>query len=240
MVIYPAIDLYEGKVVRLEKGCFEKLTVYSKEPAAVARQWCEAGAEWLHLVDLEGAKTGTLKNFPKVLEIRKAVSCSIQFGGGLRTIEEIENVLESGINRVVLGTKALDPEFCRQALGRFGKQIAVALDMREGRIQTQGWLEASDVSIEEALNSLNNFPIQTMIYTDIQKDGMLTGPNFNQLEKILQATRARVILSGGIGSLEDLQQCQKISNNNFDGVIIGKALYEKKFSLPDALLLSRS
>lgn len=239
MVIYPALDLYEGNVVRLEKGQFNKQTVYSKEPIGVARTWCEAGAEWLHIVDLEGAKTGVLKNFQAVLEIRKAVSCNIQFGGGLRTLEQIENALASGINRVVLGTKALDPEFCQKALSQFGAQIAVALDMREGKVQTQGWLAATSVSLEAALQGLNNFPIRTIIYTDIQKDGMLTGPNWSQLEKILEATLANVILSGGIASLEDLKQCTRISKKNFDGVIIGKALYEKRISLADALLLSK-
>lgn len=237
MFIYPALDLYEGKVVRLEKGEFHKQTVYSTDPVAVAKKWSEAGAEWLHIVDLEGAKTGVLKNFQTLTEIRQAVSCKIQFGGGLRTFDQIEKTLASGINRVVLGTKALDAKFREEVFNRFGLQIAIALDIRDGKVQTQGWLEGTNVSLEDALEFLNNFSIQTIIYTDIQKDGMLTGPNFIQLEKILESTAANVILSGGISRLEDLRQCRKISKTNFDGVIIGKALYEKKFSLAEALRL---
>ena len=237
MLIYPALDLYEGKVVRLEKGEFNKQTVYSLDPVAIARKWSDTGVQWLHIVDLEGAKTGILKNFAALTEIRRAVSCNIQFGGGLRTLDSIEKALASGINRVVLGTKALDAKFCEEVLSRFGRQIAIALDLRDGIVQTQGWLEATSVSLEDALQFLNNFSIQTIIYTDIQKDGMLTGPNLNQLEKILESTHANVILSGGISRLEDLQECQNISKKNFDGVIIGKALYEKKFTLEEALRL---
>lgn len=237
MRIYPAIDLYHGKVVRLTRGQFDQETVYSADPISIARQWKRQGATWLHMVDLEGAKTGELRNLDEALAIRKAVRCHLQFGGGLRTLRDIEHVLGEGIDRVVLGTKALDENFLQGILARFGKRIAVGLDVRDGVIQTQGWLNASGKTLRQMLRLMKDFPVDTLIYTDIQKDGMLGGPNLDSLTEILESTSSRVILSGGVGSLSDLEQCCHITQNNFDGVIIGKALYDKKFSLREALQL---
>ena len=235
MKIYPAIDLFEGKVVRLERGDFSKQTVYSEDPAAFARKWEVEGAEWLHVVDLEGAKTGVLKNLDSLQKIRKAVGLKIQFGGGLRTMEDMEAVLAGGINRLVLGTKALDPGFFERAVSKFSSRLAVGLDIKDGLVQTQGWLEASGSDLDAALSFFNNSPLETLIYTDIKKDGMLQGPNLGELERILAKTKARVILSGGVGRLEDLEACRKLKQSNFEGVIVGKALYENKFSFGDAL-----
>ena len=235
MNIYPAIDLYEGHVVRLQKGDFTKQTVYSKDPSAFAQKWEAEGAAWLHIVDLEGAKTGSLKNLLPLLKIRKSVKCRLQFGGGLRSIETIDAVLGKGIDRVVVGTKALDLKFLEAALKLFGKQLAIALDVRHGILQTQGWLDAQNPTLESALKQLNNYPIETVIYTDIQKDGMLAGPNFDQLKKLLKRCHARVILSGGVAGIEDIAECGRLKQKNFEGAIIGKALYEKKFTLREAL-----
>ncbi len=235
MNIYPAIDLYEGHVVRLQKGDFTKQTVYSKDPSAFAQKWEAEGAAWLHIVDLEGAKTGSLKNLLPLLKIRKSVKCRLQFGGGLRSIETIDAVLGKGIDRVVVGTKALDLKFLEAALKLFGKQLAIALDVRHGILQTQGWLDAQNPTLESALKQLNNYPIETVIYTDIQKDGMMEGADFMGLEKILNAAKSRVILSGGVSQMEDVRRCRQITQKNFDGAIIGKALYEGKINLKEAL-----
>ena len=235
MNIYPAIDLYEGKVVRLERGEFQKQTVYSTKPAEIAVRWEKGGAPWIHIVDLEGAKPGVLKNLPSLFDIRKSVKCRIQFGGGLRTAEDLEQVLGAGIDRVVLGTKALDLTFFEKILKRFGRQVAVGLDVRDGFVQTQGWLNASQATLVGALDFFNHYPLETVIYTDIQKDGMLQGPNFSELQNVLKAAKPRVILSGGVGVLEDIKKAARILDKNFEGVIIGKALYENKFSIEQAI-----
>ena len=238
MNLYPAIDLYEGQVVRLEKGDFEKKTVYSQDPETIARQWEEQGAKWLHIVDLEGAKTGILKNLPVIRKIRKTVKCKIQYGGGLRSVEAIETVISEGIDRAVMGTRALDETFFGKAISRFGSKIAVGLDVRDGKVQTQGWLEASGAELETALKHFNSTPLETVIYTDISKDGMLRGPNFEGLWQVLSWTRARVILSGGVTSLGDIEKCSVLTQKNFEGAIIGKALYEGKFKLTEAFRIT--
>ena len=235
MNLYPAIDLYEGKVVRLQRGDFQNLTVYSSHPSAQAKEWEKQGAVWIHVVDLEGAKTGVLKNLPSLLQIRKAVKCQIQFGGGLRSLKQIQEVLDAGIDRVVLGTKALEGDFFEKVLAKLGSKLAVGLDVKNGIVQTRGWLESGGADLESALGRFNDLPLETIIYTDIQKDGMLKGPDFEGLANVLGLTGARVILSGGVSSLEDIRQCAGLKQKNFEGAIIGKALYEKMFSLKEAL-----
>lgn len=235
MILYPAIDLYKGKVVRLSRGDFQAETVYSKDPPAQAKVWESQGAQWVHVVDLEGAKTGELRNLSWVLKIRQTVGCSLQVGGGLRRAEDVELLLREGINRVVIGTKALDQKFFLGLLERFGSQIAVSLDTREGRVQTEGWLKESGESLESMLKRFNELALSTVIYTDIARDGMLQGPNLEGLAQVLEWSRSRVILSGGISVLADIEQCRQLKQTNFDGVIMGKALYEKRFELRDAI-----
>lgn len=239
MRVYPAIDLYEGKVVRLTRGDFREEKVYSDKPEEIAKEWENLGAEWIHVVDLEGARTAIMKNRDPLLRIRKAVRCSIQFGGGLRRMEDIQSILKSGINRVVLGTKALDEMFFRRALEAFGDKIAVSLDIRDGMVQTEGWLKSAQATLGTVLKLFNNFPLKTVIYTDIKKDGMLEGPDFSGLKEVLTGTRARVILSGGVGSLTDIRKCAAMSEKNFEGVIVGKALYEKRILLADAIRIAK-
>lgn len=237
MNLYPAIDLYEGKVVRLKKGDFEQKTVYSNDPAAFAKKWEDAGASWIHVVDLEGAKTGILKNLESLRKIRNGVKCKIQFGGGLRSLETIDSILKSGIDRVVVGTKAMDGEFLSNALVHCGTRLAVGLDVKDGKVQTQGWLQ-NDLGFEAALEKLNAAAVETVIYTDIQRDGMMRGPNMDGLKNVLKALKARVILSGGVSTMEDVKQCGALTYKNFDGMIIGKALYENQIDLKEALAVS--
>jgi len=239
MNLYPAIDLYQGRVVRLARGDFQAETVYSHDPAGQAGAWEKAGAAWIHVVDLEGAKTGELKNFDSVAAIRKKVSCKIQYGGGVRRLDQAERLIEQGVDRVVVGTRALEERFFGDLLERFGERLAVGLDTREGRVQTDGWLKDSGETLEAVLKKFNKTGLGTVIYTDIAKDGMLDGPNLPGLRQVLDWSRARVILSGGIARLEDLSACRQINDSRFEGVIIGKALYEKRFQLQDALALTR-
>ena len=242
MNLYPAIDLYEGKAVRLKRGDFKNITVYSQHPEEMAQKWAEQGSAWIHVVDLEGAKTGEFKNLPSVAKIRESVKVNIQMGGGLRTFEQIEKILSLGVNRVVLGTKALDDAFLTEALDRFQEKIAVGLDVRDGMVQTQGWLKEGQSNLKAAIEKFNQFPLKTIIYTDIQRDGMLQGPNFEGLEKLLSITKASVILSGGISGIADIEKCIPIrqkAGDKLEGVIIGKALYEGKMNLRDAVNLTQ-
>ncbi len=238
MILYPAIDLYQGKVVRLSRGDFQAETIYSDNPPAQALDWQNQGASWIHVVDLEGAKTGELRNLSWVLKIRETVNCKLQVGGGLRKAEDVERLLKEGINRVVIGTKALDQKFFLGLLEKFGSRIAVSLDTKEGRVQTEGWLKESGESLEAMLKRFNEMTLSTVIYTDIARDGMLQGPNLQGLTQVLEWSKAQVILSGGISSLSDLEQCRTLKHKNFDGVIMGKALYEKRFELKDAVRLA--
>lgn len=234
MNLYPAIDLYEEKVVRLQKGNFKKMTVYHDRPSETARLWEDAGARWLHLVNLNGARDGKLENLNALKKIRESVNCRLQFGGGVRTLDDIRTLLNLGVERVILGSRALEPRFLHSALQTFPYHIAVGLDVMNGWVKTHGWLASSGVQLETALGQLRGEALAAVIVTDIQKDGMLQGPNFKMIGTCLELSRAPVILSGGVSSLDDLQQCETLKNPLFDGAIIGKALYERKFRLQEA------
>lgn len=239
MNLYPAIDLYEGQVVRLTKGDFAQKTVYSNDPGSMAGEWEKAGAPWIHIVDLEGAKTGVLKNLNSLKAIRAQVKCHLQFGGGMRSVEAIEQALSAGADRVVVGTKALDAAFFKKILKQFGSKIAVGIDVKNDIVQTQGWLESSGLTLAKSLGIFNEEGVETLIFTDISKDGMLQGPNFEKLDWVLENSKSRVILSGGISTLEDIKRCARIKAKNFEGPIIGKALYEKQFTLSQAAAIAK-
>lgn len=239
MNLYPAIDLYQGKVVRLEQGDFNKCTVYSEDPVDMAQKLVGEGAQWLHVVDLEGAKTGIFANKTVLLAIRKTIHVKIQFGGGIRQISDIEKVFNLGIDRIVLGTKALDKTFLEAAFKKFGAaRIAVGLDVRQNQVKTDGWTQNGNITLDAALDFFDQQGVQMLIYTDIEKDGVLKGPNWKKFSAVLRKTHARVILSGGISSLTDIEKALTVREPNFDGVIIGKALYERKFTLAHALTIS--
>ncbi len=238
MNLYPAIDIYHGKVIRLTQGDYNSCVVYSKDPAAVAQAWEQEGARWIHVVDLEGAKTGILTNAASLAAISKSVKAQIQFGGGLRHIDDIEKVLALGVSRVVLGTKALDKTFLEGALLKFKDKIAVGLDVRRDHVKTGGWMKDGNITLTEALTLFNQFGVSTLVYTDIEKDGVLQGPNWEKLSTVLANTRARVILSGGISRISDIERCRAIREPHFEGVIIGKALYDKRFTLSEAVQLA--
>jgi phosphoribosylformimino-5-aminoimidazole carboxamide ribotide isomerase len=234
MNLYPAIDLFHGKVVRLTQGDFNACTVYSNQPADTAKGFEKEGAQWIHVVDLEGAKTGKLANEASLSAICKGVKAQIEFGGGLRTIEDIQRVLDLGVSRAVIGTKALDKNFLTSMVQKFGERLAVGLDVRRDFVKTAGWMRDGNITLQEALALFNELGVKNLIYTDIEKDGALKGPNFEKLSMVLANTQARVILSGGVGQLTDIEKCRTIKESNFEGVIIGKALYDKRFTLTEA------
>lgn len=238
MNLYPAIDLYQGKVVRLTRGDYNACVVYSDSPAQTAAEWEKEGARWIHVVDLEGAKSGNLTNGASLKAICQGVKAKIQFGGGVRTLEDIENALAMGVSRVILGTKALDRNFLESVLLKFKEKIAVGLDVRQDQVKTAGWLRDGNMTLKEALSLFDQLGVSTLIYTDIEKDGVLQGPNWEKLSVVLANTRAGVILSGGISQISDIERCRTLQAPNFNGVIIGKALYDKRFQLSEAVRLA--
>jgi phosphoribosylformimino-5-aminoimidazole carboxamide ribotide isomerase len=237
MILYPAIDIRGGRCVRLIEGDFNRETAYDSNPSAAARRWVEAGAEWLHIVDLDGAVEGRPINREAVAQIRASVDVSIQLGGGLRQLTDLDDVFDAGVNRAILGTVALrDPELVISALARWGDRIAVALDARDGRLATDGWLGQTDTSAVEVAQRLALRRVRHFIYTDIRRDGTLSGPNLEGLSELVEKVDADVIASGGIASLDDITAA---ANVGATGAIIGRALYDGRVDLAEALALFR-
>ncbi len=235
MEIIPAIDLLEGRVVRLRRGDFEQVTWYSGSAADFAKRFESTGARMLHVVDLEGARDGHPKNLEQLRDIRKAVTIPIEFGGGLRDDEDIQHALQIGVERVVLGTRALEPEWLERLLGRFSKQIVVSLDVVDNEVQVRGWREASGQSVYAAAKELDRLKVERLIYTNIRRDGMLMGPDVEGLRALLGSVSARVILSGGVEGERDIETLCRIRDAHFEGVIVGRALYDGTLDLARAL-----
>lgn len=233
MLILPAIDLQDGRCVRLVRGDFAQVTQFSDHPAAIARRWQAEGAEWLHVVDLDGARLGTQHNLESIRQIREAVSIPIEVGGGLRALQDVTALLDLGIERVILGTAALkDRPFLRACLERWGEHIAVGLDARNGLVATDGWLETSSVPALALAQELAADGVARFIATDIQRDGALSGPNLKALAALVSTTNRPIIASGGVASLDDLQ---KLAALGVEGAIVGRALYTGAVKLPEAL-----
>lgn len=236
MLIIPAIDLRGGKVVRLIRGDYSQETVYSDDPIKVAEDWRNKGAELIHVVDLDGA----LKGKPINLEaIKKIAGCGvgIEVGGGLRERETIEQLFKIGVRRVVLGTKAVtDPDFLKTMIKEFGEGIAVGIDEAAGKVKTEGWRTETPLKRVDLARQVEKLGAKTIIYTDISRDGTLTGPNLAGLEEILDAVKLDVILSGGIGGYEDLDNAKRLESKGLAGIIIGKALYDERIDLKEAIL----
>jgi phosphoribosylformimino-5-aminoimidazole carboxamide ribotide isomerase len=233
MHIYPAIDLRGGCCVRLRQGDYAQETKYDSDPIAVARRWEEQGAHWLHLVDLDGAKAGHPVNGETIRSIRRAVKIPCQAGGGLRDDSHLDEALGWGVDRIVLGTRALkDPAWFRSACERHPGRIVLGLDARAGMVATHGWLEQSEHSALDVARRVANWPLAGIVYTDIQKDGMLEGPNFDSLSEMRHAVSLPVIASGGVTSVDDVKRLAAL---DLAGCIIGRALYEGRIDLKEAL-----
>jgi phosphoribosylformimino-5-aminoimidazole carboxamide ribotide isomerase len=237
MQIWPAIDLRGGKCVRLQQGDYDRETIFGDDPAAMARQWVDAGAKYLHLVDLDGARAGFVENWAAIEAIVAAAGIPCELGGGVRDEATIARLLELGLERVVIGTLAVkEPEWFRQMCRQFPGRLALGLDARHGMVATEGWLETSRVAAVDLAAQFAREPIAALIYTDIETDGMLAGPNLAALAEMVAAVDLPVIASGGITTADDVARLAALP---VAGCIIGRALYEGSLSLKDALSVAR-
>jgi len=239
MKIIPAIDLKDGQCVRLLQGREEDVTVYSDDPVSMARHWVSQGAEILHIVDLDGAFTGNQKNLDKIKEIRSAINVPIQLGGGIRDLERIRTLLNMGIDRVILGTTAvMNPEMINTACKEFPGRIIAGIDARDGKVVIKGWVEVTDLNAYELAHNMEKAGVWGIVYTDISRDGMLTGPNIEAMEEMVRAVKIPVIASGGVSGIEDIKNLLEIKG--LWGVITGKAIYSGALNLSDAIRLTKN
>ncbi|WCN38197.1 1-(5-phosphoribosyl)-5-[(5-phosphoribosylamino)methylideneamino]imidazole-4-carboxamide isomerase [Aneurinibacillus uraniidurans] len=235
-IIYPAIDIRGGKCVRLLQGDYNQETVYGDSPLDMAKQWAAQGAQWVHLVDLDGAKVGQPVNHEVVCEIARTLDVPVQIGGGLRRMEDIERYIESGVARVILGTAAIqDQPFAEQVLAKYGDKVAIGIDARNGYVATHGWLETSEVTAEALAKVLISKGAETFIYTDISRDGTLAGPSTESTVQLARAIGKTVIASGGVSVEQDLLELAQYAKDGVGGAIVGKALYTDRINLAQAL-----
>jgi len=239
--VYPAVDIRDGRVVRLQQGLSDQETVYYADPAVPARLWAGAGADWVHVVDLDGAFTGRPCNW-KAVEAIASAGMKVQMGGGMRTVENVGRAFSGGVSRVVVGTKgALDGDFVFALIAQFGDRIVVGIDAKDGRVAVRGWVDTIDLNALELAKSVASMGVRTIVYTDISRDGMLAGPNFEAQAEMCASVPCRIIASGGVGRMEDVASFAALSQKhpNLDGVIVGKALYDGKIRLESAIEAAR-
>jgi phosphoribosylformimino-5-aminoimidazole carboxamide ribotide isomerase len=232
VILYPAIDISEGKAVRLVRGDFNQVTVYEDSPLEAARAWVDAGARFLHVVDLDGARTGSPKSLGHLEQIAGELHVPVQYGGGLRSLPAVRDALRAGAERVILGTAAFnDIDFLDDVLGAYRDRTIVSVDTRGGNVSTSGWQETTQMPAGAVIERLQNRGVRSFVYTDVDRDGMLGGIDFEKVRRIAQVVRGRFIYSGGIGSLDDLRGLRDLRQVNLGGVIAGKALYEGRFTI---------
>ena len=237
MLIYPAIDLYEGKAVRLFKGDYAQMTIYNENPLSVAKDFEKSGATHIHMVDLEGAKNGTTPNLDIVCEIKKNTSLFCEIGGGIRSLETIERYVNAGVDRVILGTAAVTQEnFVEDAVAKYGDKIAVGIDIRDGFVAIKGWTENSGLNAMDFCAKMQEIGVKTIICTDISKDGAMQGANHSLYQELSEKFDLQVIASGGVSSIEDIK---KLTAMNLYGAIIGKAYYTGAINLAEAIQLAK-
>lgn len=240
MIVIPAIDLKEGKCVRLEQGIMDKDTIFNHNPGAQARDWQDQGAEFLHIVDLDAAFAGEPKNRSAIEAILKAITIPAQLGGGIRDIATIESYLSIGLSRVIIGTAAQkNPKLVRDACEKFPGQIVVGIDAKNGMVAVQGWAEVTDITAIELAKNFEGFGVSAIIYTDISRDGMLQGPNLEATKNLAESISIPVIASGGVSTLEDIQNLMTIESSGISGVITGKAVYTGAIKLAEAVALTK-
>lgn len=237
MILLPAIDLYEKKAVRLYKGDYENMTVYSENPIEIARDFEACGCRYIHMVDLEGAKDGTTPNLSIVEQVAQETSLFVEIGGGIRTMETVERYLNAGVSRVILGTAAVNDEtFLQAAVSKFGEKIAVGADVKDGYIAIKGWLEKSAVTLEDFLQKMEAIGVKNIICTDISKDGAMRGTNLALYRQLSQKYKMDITASGGVSTLEDIRQLRQM---DLYGAIIGKAYYTGAIDLREALEVAK-
>jgi phosphoribosylformimino-5-aminoimidazole carboxamide ribotide isomerase len=236
VILYPAIDIRGGHAVRLFEGDYARETVYDADPADAAKRWADEGAEFLHVVDLDGAKAGAPQNLDAIERIAAAVPCPIQVGGGLRDDESVRAVLDAGATRAVIGTAALrDPDFLQTMINAYSEQIVVAVDARDGKVALGGWTESSGMNVAAAVADLSRRGVARFLCTAIEVDGTMEGPALDQLTEIASATSSQIVASGGVGTLAHLKPLAKQAPPNVEGVIVGRALYERRFTVAQAI-----
>ncbi len=241
MIVIPAIDLKEGKCVRLEQGLMERDTVFNDDPGAQAKVWAEQGAELLHIVDLDGAFAGEPKNRGAIETIVRAIRIPTQLGGGIRDIPTIEAYLDMGIDRVIIGTAAQrNPELVQEACTRFPGRIVVGIDARNGMVAVQGWAEVTGITAIELAKKFEGFGVCAVIYTDISRDGMMQGPNIEATCALAESISIPVIASGGVSSLQDIRNLMAVQSSGVTGVITGKAIYSGALNLAEAIALTKA
>jgi phosphoribosylformimino-5-aminoimidazole carboxamide ribotide isomerase len=232
VILYPAIDIRGGQAVRLLQGDYERETTYDADPVDAAKRWAQEGAEFLHVVDLDGAKAGEPRNLEAVRRIAGGVSCPIQVGGGLRDTASVEAVLAAGAERVVIGTAALrDPELLDRIVAEHGDRVVVSVDARAGKVSLAGWTETTDRDVADAVAELGGRGVARFLCTEIDVDGTMEGPAITELNRIAAATSAQIIASGGVGTLAHLKALADDAAPNIEGAIVGRALYERRFTV---------
>ncbi|MCS7203896.1 MAG: 1-(5-phosphoribosyl)-5-[(5-phosphoribosylamino)methylideneamino]imidazole-4-carboxamide isomerase [Thermodesulfovibrio sp.] len=238
MKIIPAIDLKDGKCVRLRQGKFEEITVYYENPTDAAIRWQSEGADTLHIVDLDGAQEGKIRNISSIKKIREVFKGNIEVGGGVRGLKDIELLLNIGVDRVIFGTLAVEnPEFVKDACKRFPERVIIGIDAKDGYLAVKGWTEVTAVKAVELAIKFQDYGIWGIIYTDIIRDGMLTGPNIETVKSIVEVLKVPVIASGGVSSIEDIKKLKKIPK--LWGVIVGKAIYSGALNLKEAITVAK-
>ena len=236
MILYPAIDILDGNAVRLVKGDFDAKKVYDEDPLAAARGWTEAGAGYLHVVDLDGAKTGAPVNLEHLRRIAGELGVSVQYGGGLRSAQAVSDALQAGAARVILGTAAFTQTgLLERVLGEHGpERVLVSVDVRGGHVTTAGWTETTKITTEAVIGSLAARGARKLVFTNVDRDGMLEGPDLEEVRRVAEAVQGSLIYSGGIGQLVDLEGLAGLREPSLEGVIVGKALYERRFTVAQA------
>jgi phosphoribosylformimino-5-aminoimidazole carboxamide ribotide isomerase len=235
LILLPAIDIRDGKAVRLIQGDYEQETKYEDDPVVAARRWVDGGATWLHIVDLDGARAGEPVNLDQVRRIVAAVNVPVQLGGGLRDSRKVEEAISAGAERVVLGTAAVrDPEMAEAIAAAHGDRVVASVDARSGKVAAEGWTVESELGTAEVIAELTRRGLRRFVYTPVEVDGLMEGPDLDSLREAAEATDGQVIYSGGIGSLDDLRAVAGLGVENVEGVIVGRALYEQRFTVAEA------
>jgi phosphoribosylformimino-5-aminoimidazole carboxamide ribotide isomerase len=234
VILYPAIDVAEGKAVRLVQGDFDAQTVYADSPLEAARAWVDAGARHLHMVDLDGARSGAPQNLHHLERVTAELGVPVQYGGGLRSAEAVADAFAAGAARAILGTAAFaDVDFLDDVVGRFGDRIVVSVDTRGGFVSTSGWTETTELPAAAVIDRMQDRGVRTFVFTNVDRDGMLGGPDLDEISAIAAVVRGRFMYSGGIGRREDLAALAALRQVNLSGVIVGKALYERRFTVAE-------
>lgn len=236
MIIMPAIDIRKGKCVMLTQGKVEKETIFSQHPVRTAQQWVSCGAQRLHIVDLDGAFSGRSVNCDIVQSIRKAVQVPIQLGGGIRDMDTLKHIISDGIDYAIIGTAAIkNPAFLKKALNKYGDRIVVAVDARQGEVTVSGWTDRTHMNVKDVAGDLMKNGVKTILYTDVEKDGMMQGPNWDGIRALCDSVPLAVIASGGFSTIQDIQKLSAMNISNVYGVVIGKALYTGDINLKEAI-----